>query len=1010
MKKLITVAFLIIVSLNLKAQTFSWTGNEPIFDNETDTIPISVAGLPNSIDTLFGIAHICIYITHTYDADLFIRLVSPNGVGVTLIDNIGGDGNNFTGTCMGMDGTHFSDSQAPFTGLFEPVGNVASFNNGQNPNGTWLLIVSDQANADTGSTHSASIAFTNNPPQNGGGGSSGPTGNYVWPGALCPGGTANCDLLPDMTSSAKEILLHHNETPGFLYISNATPNIGYGPIDIYGMDSCFCGTTYVPCGTVCPGGVEMKHVVKQRIFQKVAGTDTLDYYDRIAGLMTYHSNHGHLHVDNWAYYTLRTATSNPDATTWPIVGTGTKQSFCLVNLGTCNGNPGECTDNNGNTILTVPNQNLGFHTGCGLIQGIYPGHYDVYSISLNDPIPLNNVCNGNYYIVSITDPNNDFLESDETNNWVAVPITLTQQSTSPAITPQGPTTFCPGDSVVLTGNIASNYSWSTGETTQSIVVRDSGSYTFSTTCGSSVATSPPINVSLITLNSNITPAHATLECNGDPIELNATANSGGFQNVPVTFTSNTQVFIPDNNSTGVVSPIAVTGINPATLNANSVVSVKLNLTHTYDGDLLVSLVSPSGNTVILSNRRGGSGNNFTNTIFSMSANTLIANGAAPFTGTYKPDGNFSALTGNVNGTWLMKVQDLAGVDTGRIQNWSIILNNAIPETIGYSWTSIPPGFTSTSQNINDNPTTSTTYYVAITSSSTGCTENSSYTVTVPPAIAINNFNPVAASPGAIIDIQGNGFVNISSVTVAGLPATFNIINSNQLEVTVPNATSTTGLICITSNSGCNSCSPIDFMIDGTPGINLKVFIEGYYIGNGLMNAVVDPFNLPLLCDTMILELRHTSFPYATVHSLKHTINTSGTGRFTLPPSAIGNSYYVVVKHRNAIETWSANPLFITDNLNLDFTNAINKAYGNNLRDLHDGNFAMWSGDISDVSYGVGYQDQVIEGQDYSDMENALLLISTGYVYEDITGDGVVEGLDYSIMENNVYYLIMAMHP
>ena len=45
------------------------------------------------------------------------------------------------------------------------------------------------------------------------------------------------------------------------------------------------------------------------------------------------------------------------------------------------------------------------------------------------------------------------------------------------------------------------------------------------------------------------------------------------------------------------SSIAVSGISPATLGSNSIVSVGLNLTHTYDGDLTLSLVSPSGSSI-----------------------------------------------------------------------------------------------------------------------------------------------------------------------------------------------------------------------------------------------------------------------------------------------------------------------------------------------------------------------------------------------------------------------------
>ena len=531
MRKIFTIIILIACSIVSKAQTFSWAGNVPILDNQTVSIPIVVTGLQNTIDNNFGVAHICMNITHSYESDLYIRLVSPTGTTITLIQNIGGSGNDFLGTCLGMDGTAFTNAQPPYSGIFFPVGNVSLFNNGQNPNGTWQLVVEDISAPDEGAIQNASIEFTNNPPL--GSTSGGPVGTYLCATCTCPGGGAPpCDLLPDMTASAKEIIVNHQENPGFLYISNATPNIGSGPLDIYGIDSCFCGTTHVPCGTVCPNGDPVKHVVKQRVYQKVPGLDTLRYYDRFAGKMTFHPTHGHLHVDNWANYTLRTSTSNPDARTWPIVANGTKQSFCLINLGTCSGNPGECVDNNGNTILTVPNNGVGWHSGCGLNQGIYPGSYDVYSINLNDPIPLQNVCNGNYYIVSITDPDNNFLESDENNNWVAVPITLTQQSVPPVISANGPTVLCQGGTVTLTSSTETNYLWSNGETTQSIVVSTPGTYSVSTNCGLSTATSTSVTVTMIPANAAVTVSIAITTggnptCPGVTQIFTATGGNGG---------------------------------------------------------------------------------------------------------------------------------------------------------------------------------------------------------------------------------------------------------------------------------------------------------------------------------------------------------------------------------------------------------------------------------------------------------------------------------------------------
>jgi hypothetical protein len=214
-------------------------------------------------------------------------------------------------------------------------------------------------------------------------------------------------------------------------MGNATPNIGQGPLEIHGIDSCYCDATLVPCSTsLCPNGQPPKQLVSQRIYHRTGSTMT--HYDRRAGTMTYHPTHGHTHVDDWAYFTLRRQTPNPDATTWPIIGEGTKQSFCLVNLGDCTSNYGYCVDNSGNIITQadIPNSNFGTVTGCAIDQGIYSGNLDIYSSGLNDPgiiIPPG-TCNGQYFIVSITDFNNNFLESDETNNWVAVPITLTQQS------------------------------------------------------------------------------------------------------------------------------------------------------------------------------------------------------------------------------------------------------------------------------------------------------------------------------------------------------------------------------------------------------------------------------------------------------------------------------------------------------------------------------------------------------------------------------------------------------
>jgi subtilisin-like proprotein convertase family protein len=438
MKKIL-LFLLFSLPVILDAQTFSSTAGGAVPDNNTEVcFPLSVSGLPALIDTAFGVTQVCINLTHTWDADLKIKLRAPDGTYVMLSNNNGGSGDNYTNTCFAMNGSSglIGAGAAPFTGTFVPNGDINGMNNGQNPNGTWYLCITDEVPADAGNLLSFSVTFGPNPPAgSGGGSSSGPCSSTNGAGCLCPDGTSNCDLLPDMTASALIIQNQHTEYPGLITLSNATPNIGWGPMEIHGSSSCWCDTVTVPCSTsICPDGSYPKQKLKQTIYHK-SGSVITSHDTLTNGEMSYHPSHGHIHVDNWAEFTLRTATSNPDATTWPIVATGSKVSFCLINLGDCTGDYGYCRDGNYGPIMTmadVPNSPFGMVSGCGTDQGIYVGNLDIYSEGLSGmSIDLTGVCNGNYYIVSITDPDNNFLESDETNNWAATPITLTQQTAGP---------------------------------------------------------------------------------------------------------------------------------------------------------------------------------------------------------------------------------------------------------------------------------------------------------------------------------------------------------------------------------------------------------------------------------------------------------------------------------------------------------------------------------------------------------------------------------------------------
>jgi hypothetical protein len=338
---------------------------------------------------------------------------------------------------------------------------------------------------------------------------------------VCPPGSgSNCDLLPDISIAQQPLNQPSNYTEypqvcnppcsgndGRLRIGVSTPIIGYGPLESRGTAFYVCGTDTLNAGTVsnipatCPGtGLPPKQLIMQRIYRK--NGNSMNYYERPAGSMTFHPSHGHQHVDDWGIYTLRVNNGDPNPLNWPIVGTGSKLGYCLIDLGNCTSSSGYCRDSLGNILnnTNIPNYGLGGgNYGCNnTVQGITNGYMDTYSQSL-DGMWINippGTCNGTYWVVIQIDPYNYFLETNENNNVVAVPITLTKQvpSGTATITANKAMPICASETVTLTANAATSYLWSTGATTQSITVSGNGTYTVTTTnsCGS--ATSVPFNV------------------------------------------------------------------------------------------------------------------------------------------------------------------------------------------------------------------------------------------------------------------------------------------------------------------------------------------------------------------------------------------------------------------------------------------------------------------------------------------------------------------------------------
>ncbi|MBK7761883.1 MAG: thrombospondin type 3 repeat-containing protein [Bacteroidetes bacterium] len=185
-------------------------------------------------------------------------------------------------------------------------------------------------------------------------------------------------------------------------------------------------------------------------------------------------------------------------------------------------------------------------------------------------------------------------------------------------------------------------------------------------------------------------------------------------------------------------------------------------------------------------------------------------------------------------------------------------------------------------------------------------------------------------------------------------------------------------------------------------ITLKLFIEGYFTGMGTMVPCL--LNQGFLtgntiCDTIEIEL-HDPLDYSLVFSTKAVLNTNG---FAIAGfQNLDSNYYLAVKHRNGLCTWSANPIAIIENTYYDFTTSANQAYGNNQVEVETGVFAFYSGDIN--------QDENMDLLDASLLEASIANFDFGYFATDLNGDGNVDLLDSPMLEANVNAFIFSNHP
>ena len=192
-------------------------------------------------------------------------------------------------------------------------------------------------------------------------------------------------------------------------------------------------------------------------------------------------------------------------------------------------------------------------------------------------------------------------------------------------------------------------------------------------------------------------------------------------------------------------------------------------------------------------------------------------------------------------------------------------------------------------------------------------------------------------------------------------------------------------------------------------LTAKLFLESLYdIPSGLMKQAMDVVQTPKygtgIADQVTVILHNATTPFDIVHTFSDVnLNTDGTLSISTVPGNINSSYYVVIKNRNHIETWSSIPIsFWGSSVAYDFTDSNSKAYGENMKKLEPGIYGIYAGDTN--------HDGIINTSDLTQIENSSLGFLSGYIDTDVNGDGMVDALDLIMTDNNAANFVLSKKP
>ncbi|MGC4042129.1 MAG: T9SS type A sorting domain-containing protein [Flavobacterium sp.] len=359
------------------------------------------------------------------------------------------------------------------------------------------------------------------------------------------------------------------------------------------------------------------------------------------------------------------------------------------------------------------------------------------------------------------------------------------------ITASGPTTFCQGDSVVLTSSSASGNTWSTGATTQSITIGVSGTYTVTVSGGCSSLPSNAITTTMIAkpARPTVIVTGTTTFCQGGSAVLTSSATEGNLwsngettQAITVTTSGVYTVTSTVDGCTSNASTARTITVNPAP--ATPTITASGATTFCTGGSVTLTSSSATGNT------------------WSTGATT-------------------QSITVSASGTYTVKVT--SGSCTSLISDATTVTVNSIPATPTITASGTTTFCTGGSVTLTSSSATGNVWSNGETTASITVTSTGNYSVTVAEngcsssaassAISVT-VNPIPATP-TITASGATTFCQGGSVTLTSSSATGNLWSNGATNQSITVSSAGDYSVTVITN-GCSSSASSDTAVTVNP--------------------------------------------------------------------------------------------------------------------------------------------------------------------------------------------------